>query len=90
MDLLFPSSICQYRQISPLLLTLLLTIADASLLGSGYLIVPWFFHKGQVLTFQGKLGPAHDFNRGNLQLNLGGGSGQTQSARSEKICTASR
>jgi hypothetical protein len=36
-----PSSISKYRQISPLLLTLLLTNADASFLGSG-----WFFGLG--------------------------------------------
>jgi hypothetical protein len=36
--LLSPSSMRQYRQISPLLLTLLLTIADASFLGSGWVL----------------------------------------------------
>jgi hypothetical protein len=40
-NLLCPPSIGQYRQLSPLLLTLLLTIADASFLGSGCVARAW-------------------------------------------------
>ena len=67
MTLLLSSNICQYRSISPLLLTLRLTIADASFHGSGYLVVAWFLsnrHQRQLsflayVRQDSNLRPAH-------------------------------